>query len=86
LISSSASQQANWTPAISKNGSGWLFRPDRCSKKALFEAAEASFRLHSPDKVNTGNAERGPLLLTIGGQDHAVPKVITKSALRQQGL
>jgi alpha-beta hydrolase superfamily lysophospholipase len=51
--------------------------------KPLFEAATANFSLHSPDKVNTGNAGRGPLLLVMGGQDHTVPEVITKSTLKQ---
>jgi pimeloyl-ACP methyl ester carboxylesterase len=54
--------------------------------RPLFEAAEANFRLHSPAKVNTGNAGRGPLLLTMGGQDHTVPEAITKSTLKQYRL
>jgi alpha-beta hydrolase superfamily lysophospholipase len=51
--------------------------------KPLFEAATANFTLHSPDAVNTKNEDRGPLLLTMGKQDHTVPEVITKSALKQ---
>ncbi len=51
--------------------------------KPLFEAAAANFSLHSPAKVNTDNAERGPLLLVMGGQDHTVPESITKSTLKQ---
>jgi pimeloyl-ACP methyl ester carboxylesterase len=51
--------------------------------KPLFEAAAANFSLHSPAKVNTGNSERGPLLLVMGGQDHTVPEAITKSTLKQ---
>jgi predicted esterase len=39
--------------------------------------------LHSPDAVNTKNPDRGPLLLTMGKQDHTVPEVITKSTLKQ---
>src|SRR5208282_899176 len=35
--------------------------------RPLFEAAAANFSLHSPAKVDTGNAERGPLLLSPGG-------------------
>jgi dipeptidyl aminopeptidase/acylaminoacyl peptidase len=49
----------------------------------LFEAAAANFSLHSRAKVNTDNAERGPLLLIMGGQDHTVPEAITKSTLKQ---
>lgn len=51
--------------------------------KPLFEAAAANFSLHSPAKVNTGNENRGPLLLIMGGQDHTVPEAITKSTLKQ---
>ena len=51
--------------------------------KPLFEAAAASFSLHSPAKVDTDNATRGPLLLIMGGQDHTVPEAITKSTLKQ---
>jgi pimeloyl-ACP methyl ester carboxylesterase len=51
--------------------------------KPLFEAATANFSLHSPDKVNTANEGRGPLLLMMGGQDHTVPEAITKSTVKQ---
>jgi pimeloyl-ACP methyl ester carboxylesterase len=51
--------------------------------KPLFEAAAANFSLHSPDKVDTANTGRGPLLLTMGGQDHTVPEAITKSTVKQ---
>ena len=39
--------------------------------------------MHSPAKVETGNEQRGPLLLVMGGQDHTVPEVITKATLKQ---
>jgi len=51
--------------------------------KPLFEAATANFSPHSPAEVNTGNEERGPLLLMMGGLDHTVPETITKSTLKQ---
>jgi pimeloyl-ACP methyl ester carboxylesterase len=51
--------------------------------KPLFEAATANFSPHSPDKVDTKNPDRGPLLLIMGGQDHTVPEAITKSTLKQ---
>jgi len=50
---------------------------------SLFEAATANFTLHSSDAVNTNNPDRGPLLLTMGKQDHTVPEVITKSTFKQ---
>jgi pimeloyl-ACP methyl ester carboxylesterase len=51
--------------------------------RPLFEAAAAAFSPHSPDEVDTGNEDRGPLLLTMGGKDHTVPEAITKSTLKQ---
>jgi pimeloyl-ACP methyl ester carboxylesterase len=51
--------------------------------KPLFEAAVANFSLHSPAAVETGNEDRGPLLLIAGGKDHTVPEVITKATAKQ---
>jgi pimeloyl-ACP methyl ester carboxylesterase len=51
--------------------------------RPLFEAATANFRLHSPLAVETGNEDRGPLLLIAGGKDHTVPEVITKATQKQ---
>ena len=50
--------------------------------RPLFEAAAANFELHSPDKVDTRNENRGPLLLVMGGRDHTVPEAITKATLK----
>jgi pimeloyl-ACP methyl ester carboxylesterase len=51
--------------------------------RPLFEAAFAAFSRHSPDEVDTGNVDRGPLLLIAGGEDHTVPEAVTKSAFKQ---
>src|SRR3954469_12570232 len=51
--------------------------------KPLFQAAAANFNPHSPAKVDTANAGRGPLLLIMGGQDHTVPEAVTKATLKQ---
>ena len=53
--------------------------------KPLFEAAFANFSSHSATKVNTGNATRGPLLLTSGGSDRTVPPSIVKGTLKLYG-
>jgi pimeloyl-ACP methyl ester carboxylesterase len=45
--------------------------------KPLFEAALANFTLRSPASVNVGSTTRGPLLITAGGKDNTVPKVIS---------
>jgi len=46
--------------------------------RPLFEDAGANFSRHSPAKVDTHLAERGPLLLTSGTEDHTVPLKVTK--------
>lgn len=51
--------------------------------KPLFQAAVANFALHSPAKVNTDKADRGPLLLISGTADHTVPDVVTRSTFKQ---
>jgi pimeloyl-ACP methyl ester carboxylesterase len=51
--------------------------------KPLFEAAFANFSPRSPAKVDTKNAERGPLLITAGGQDHTVPPAVSKATRKR---
>ena len=51
--------------------------------KPLFQAASANFAPRSQAKVNTGNAERGPLLLVAGGKDHTVPASVTRATLKR---
>jgi non-heme chloroperoxidase len=53
--------------------------------RPLFEAASANFALHSPAKVDTRNATRGPLLITAGGKDHTVPATISRSTFKLYG-
>jgi pimeloyl-ACP methyl ester carboxylesterase len=50
--------------------------------RPLFQAATATFNPNSATKVNLANATRGPLLLISGAEDHTVPPVLVKSALR----
>ncbi len=50
--------------------------------RPLFEAASANLSSHSPARVATENATRGPLLITAGGKDHTVPASISKSTLK----
>jgi pimeloyl-ACP methyl ester carboxylesterase len=71
--------------AVSEEESNELF--DRWTipapGKPLFEAAAANFNPHSPAKVDTDNANRGPLLLIASGKDHTVPESVTRSTLKQ---
>lgn len=50
--------------------------------RPLFEAAFATFSPSSPAKVDLRNAERGPLLLTLGGRDHTVAPAIVRTTAR----
>src|SRR4051794_31210329 len=51
--------------------------------RPLFQAAAANFSGHSPAKVNTASADRGPLLITAGGRDHTVPASISRATRKQ---
>ena len=53
--------------------------------KPLFEAATANIVPHSPAKVDTRRADRGPLLVTAGGKDHTVPPAISRATVRLYG-
>ncbi len=55
--------------------------------RALFQEAGANLSRHSPAHVDTHNAERGPLLLTSGTDDHTVPRKVTEEvfALYEKG-
>jgi pimeloyl-ACP methyl ester carboxylesterase len=50
--------------------------------RPLFEAAAATVNPSSPAKVDTKNADRGPLLLIGAGRDHTVPATITRQTLK----
>jgi pimeloyl-ACP methyl ester carboxylesterase len=47
----------------------------------LFQDAAANLFPHSPAKVDTHLADRGPLLLTSGTEDHTVPLKVTKEVV-----
>jgi non-heme chloroperoxidase len=51
--------------------------------KPLFEAAFANFSPGSPAKVQTHDSDRGPLLVTAGGQDHTVPAAVSKATRKR---
>jgi len=51
--------------------------------RPLFEAAFANFSPHSPAAVDTKKADRGPLLLISGKQDHTVPDSVTRAVYKK---
>jgi non-heme chloroperoxidase len=50
----------------------------------LFQAASANLNPWTEAKVDTGNAERGPLLVISGEKDHTVPWSIANSSYKHQ--
>lgn len=53
--------------------------------RPLFQDAAANFAPHSPAKVDTTLADRGPLLLISGTEDHTVPLKVTKEVAAKYG-
>ena len=54
------------------------------SGEPLFQAATANLNPWTEVKVDTGNPERGPLLITSGEKDHTVPWAIANASYKQQ--
>jgi pimeloyl-ACP methyl ester carboxylesterase len=50
----------------------------------LFQAATANLNPWTEAKVDTRNADRGPLLIISGGEDHTVPWAISNASYRKQ--
>src|SRR6202043_1347891 len=50
----------------------------------LFQAAAANLNPWKEAKVDTENAERGPLLVISGEKDHTVPWAIAEASFKQQ--
>ncbi len=50
----------------------------------LFQAATANLNPWTEAAVDTGNAERGPLLIVSGEKDHTVPWAIANASFKQQ--
>ncbi|WP_433796590.1 alpha/beta hydrolase [Actinoplanes sp. CA-252034] len=54
------------------------------SGEPLFQAATANLNPWTEVKVDTGNPDRGPLLIISGEQDHTVPWSIANASYRRQ--
>ena len=50
----------------------------------LFQAATANFNPATEAKVDTKNAERGPLLIISGEKDNTVPWAIANASYKRQ--
>jgi non-heme chloroperoxidase len=54
------------------------------SGRPIFQAAAANLNPWTEAKVDTGNPERGPLLIISGEKDHTVPWAIANASYKQQ--
>jgi pimeloyl-ACP methyl ester carboxylesterase len=52
--------------------------------RPIFQAAFANFNPGAETKVDTKSPRRGPLLITTGENDHAVPPAMSKAAYKKQ--
>jgi pimeloyl-ACP methyl ester carboxylesterase len=52
--------------------------------RPIFQAAFANFNPAAETKADTKNPERGPLLITTGENDHAVPPAMSRAAYKKQ--
>ncbi len=75
-----------WANALSDEQSQRLYEQFHVAApgKPIFQAATANFNPGSETKVDTENPERGPLLITTGGVDHAVPPAMSRAAFKKQ--
>lgn len=53
--------------------------------RVLFQAALANLNPRAVTRVDFHNANRAPLLLIAGGEDHVAPPVVTKAEAKLQG-
>jgi non-heme chloroperoxidase len=50
----------------------------------MFQGAAANLNPWTEAKVDTGNPDRGPMLLIAGEKDHTAPPSITRASYKQQ--
>jgi non-heme chloroperoxidase len=76
-----------WANALSGDGARRIYEEFHVAApgKPIFQAAMANFNPSSETRAETKNADRGPLLITTGEKDHAVPPAMSKAAFKKQG-
>lgn len=75
-----------WANAIAEDEARRLYEEFHVAApgKPIFQAAMANLNPSAETKADTGNPERGPLLIFTGEKDHAVPPAMSTAAFRQQ--
>ena len=75
-----------WTNALDESEARELYDTFHVPASAapIFQAVAANLNPFSETKVDTGNPDRGPLLIVGGEKDHTVPPVLTRSQFKHQ--
>jgi len=75
-----------WANALDESEARELFESHMVAApgEPLFQAAMANLNPWTEVKVDTKNADRGPLLLISGEKDHTVPHAITHASYKRQ--
>lgn len=70
-----------WPPAEAKLAYERYYSPE--TGRIFYEDAYAMFGMHSPVEVDYAKADRAPLLMTAGEDDHTVPASVVRSAFEK---
>jgi pimeloyl-ACP methyl ester carboxylesterase len=75
-----------WANAVDEDEARELYETHHVAApgKPIFQAAVANFNPGAETRVDTGNPERGPLLIFTGEDDHAVPPAMSRAAFKKQ--
>jgi non-heme chloroperoxidase len=75
-----------WANAVDEDEARQLYEEFHVAApgKPIFQAAMANLNPSGETKADTKSAERGPLLIFTGGDDHAVPPAMSGSAYKKQ--
>lgn len=75
-----------WANAVSDDEARRLYDEFHVAApgRPIFQAAFANLNPAAATKADTKNPERGPLLITTGENDHAVPPAMSKAAYKKQ--
>jgi non-heme chloroperoxidase len=75
-----------WANAVDEAEAKRLYEEFHVAAPGLpvFQAAMANLNPSAETKVDTGNPERGPLLIFTGEKDHAVPPAMSNAAFKKQ--
>jgi fermentation-respiration switch protein FrsA (DUF1100 family) len=75
-----------WANALGEEESKRLYEEFHVAApgRPIFQAAFANFNPSAETRADTKNPERGPLLITTGENDHAVPPAMSRAAYKKQ--